>query len=110
MAEEMTDEDMKVEKARAGARAEELRGNSTAYLLELARVTGRELCAINTELGKRLHKDYQKVIAVPCQARDLEAALTTYMNSHGLAGGTVNLFPDENGDLAVFIRPSKEEK
>lgn len=105
-----TDEEMKLEKARTQARVEELRGNSTAYLLELARVTGRELFAINTELERRTHKGYQKVITVPCQARELETALTTYMNSHGLAGGTVNLFPDDNGDLAVFICPPKEDK
>lgn len=106
----MTDEEMKIEKARAQDRAEELRGNSTAYLIELARVTGRELCAINTELERRMHKGYQKVITIPCQVQELETALTTYMNSHGLAGGIVNLFLDENGDLAVFIRPPKEDK
>ena len=106
----MTDEEMKIEQARAPARAEELRGNSTAYLIELARVTGRELCAINTELERRMHKGYQKVIVLPCQVQEFETALTTYMNSHGLAGGLVNMFPDENGDLAVFIRPPKEDK
>lgn len=106
----MTDEEMKIEKARAQAHAEELRGNSTAYLIELARVTGRELCAINTELERRMHKGYQKVIVLPCQVQELETALTTYMNSHGLAGGLVNMFPDENGDLAVFIRQPKEGK
>lgn len=106
----MTDEEMKIEKARAQGRADELRGNSTAYLIELARVTGRELCAINTELERRMHKGYQKVIVLPCQVQELEMVLTTYMNSHGLAGGIVNMFPDENGDLAVFIRPPKEDK
>ena len=104
----MTDEEMKLEKARAQARAEELRGNSTAYLLELARVTGRELCAINAELERRMHKGYQKVIPVPCQVKDLESALTTFMNSHGYAEGLVNLFPDEDGNPAVFVRPPKE--
>ena len=79
----MTDEEMKLEKARARARAEELRGNSTAYLLELARVTGRELCAINAELERRMNKDYKKVISVTCQVKHLESALTTFMNSHG---------------------------
>ena len=102
----MTDEEMKLEKARALARAEELRGNSTAYLLELARVTGRELCAINAE--RRMNKGYQKVIPVPCQVKELESALTTFMNSHGYAEGLVNLFPDEDGNLAVFVRPPKE--
>ena len=106
----MTDEEMKAEKARAQARAEELRGNSTAYLLELARVTGRELCAINAELECRMHKGYQKVITVPCQVKDLESALTTFMNSHGYAEGLVNLFPDEDGNLAVFVRPPKENR
>ena len=104
----MTDEEMKIEKARAQARVEELRGDSTAYLLELARVTGRELCAINTELERRMHKGYQKVITVPCQARELETALTAFMNSHGYAEGLVNLFPDEDGNIAVFVRPPKE--
>lgn len=106
----MTDEEMKIEKARAQDRAEELRGNSTAYLLELARVTGREFCAINTELGRRMHKGYQKVVGLPCQVRELETALTTYMNSHGLAEGLANVFPDDDGKLAVFVRPPKETK
>lgn len=106
----MTDEEMKIEKARAQARAEELSGSSTEYLLELAKVTGRELCAINAELGRRLHKGYQKVVTIPCQVQELETELTTYMNSHGLANGVVNTFLDENGDIAVFIRPPKEDE
>ena len=97
-------EDGKREKARAEARAKELSRSSTEYLLELAKVTGRELSAVNAELNKRFGNGYQKVIALPCKVRELEMALVTYMNSHGLAGGTVNLFPDENGNLAVFIR------
>ena len=104
----MTDEEMKLEKARAQARAEELKGSSTQYLLELARVTCRELYAINTELESRMHNGYQKVITVPCKVKELESALTTFMNSHGYAEGLVNLFPDEDGNLAVFVRPPKE--
>ena len=103
-------ENEKREKARAEARAKELSRSSTEYLMELSKVTGRELSAINAELNKRFGNGYQKVIALPCQVRELEMALVTYMNSHGLAGGTVNLFPDENGNLAVFIRPPKENK
>lgn len=103
-------ENEKREKARAEARAKELSRSSTEYLMELAKVTGRELSAINAELNKRFGNGYQKVIALPCQVRELEMALVTYMNSHGLAGGTVNLLPDENGNLAVFIRPPKENK
>ena len=101
-------ENEKREKARAEARAKELSRSSTEYLMELSKVTGREMSAINAELNKRFGNGYQKVIA--CQVRELEMALVTYMNSHGLAGGTVNLFPDENGNLAVFIRPPKENK
>lgn len=103
-------EDEKREKARAEARAKELSRSSTEYLLELAKVTGRELSAVNAELNRRFGNGYQKVIALPSQVRELEMALVTYMNSHGLACGTVNLFPDGNGNLAVFIRPPKEDK
>ena len=103
-------ENEKREKARAEARAKELSRSSTEYLMELAKVTGREMSAINAELNKRFGNGYQKVITLPCQVRELEMALVTYMNSHGLAGGTVNLFPDENGNLAVFICPPKENK
>ena len=57
-----------------------------------------------------MHKGYQKVIPVPCQVKELESALTTFMNSHGYAEGLVNLFPDEDGNPAVFVRPPKEDK
>lgn len=106
----MTEEDKKADEARWAARAEELAAASDAYLVALGRDRDCELSLISAELARRVRRVYQKVIAVPCQVRELETALTTYMNSHGLADGTVNLFPDENGGLAVFIRPPKEDK
>lgn len=103
-------EDAKREEARRADRAKELKECSTDYLVELARTHGIELCLINRELEERLHKGYQKVVGLPCQVQELETALTTYMNSHGLAEGLANVFPDDDGKLAVFVRPPKETK
>lgn len=106
---DMTEEDIRREEARAAARAEELKGYSDAALSELSGIVAKELRAINVEIASRLHIEVRKVITLPCSARELESALVTHIN-HGLAEGIVSALPDADGNLAVFIRPLKEEK